>query len=504
MDIAAAYVTIGTNGTRRRLINGEGEGSKMTYRIERDFLGEKEVPLDAYYGIQTMRAVENFPITGIPVHHELIIALAHVKKAAAIANASTHMLPRPIADAIVQAADEIILGGLSDQFIVDSIQGGAGTSINMNMNEVLANRALEAMGKEKGDYFHCSPNNHVNMSQSTNDAIPTAIKIAAYQQAHRLLETLEALQRGFADKASRWDGIIKMGRTHLQDAVPIRLGQEFGAYAAVIGRDVSRIGSATGHLLTVNMGATAVGTGLNAKPEYIAEVVRLMAEDLGIALVSADNLVDATQNTDAYTELSAALKVCAVNLSKICNDIRMMASGPRAGLAELALPPRQPGSSIMPGKVNPVMAEVVNQTAFQVIGNDHTICLAAEAGQFELNVMGPVIAMNLLQSLRILRNAVDVFIQFALEGMEANIERCEKYVRESFGIVTALNPHLGYEVAAGLVKEALKTGLPIRDIILERGLLTPEEIDVILDPYHMTSPGISGEWLIGKGGDPQT
>ncbi|MEK0315899.1 aspartate ammonia-lyase [Cohnella sp. 56] len=473
----------------------------MTYRIERDFLGEKEVPQEAYYGIQTMRAVENFPITGIPVKHELIVALAHVKKAAAKANAMTRLLPQPIADAIAQAADEVAQGSFADQFIVDSIQGGAGTSINMNMNEVLANRALELMGREKGDYFHCSPNNHVNMSQSTNDAIPTALKIAAYIQSHRLLQTLAELRSGLAAKASLWDDVIKMGRTHLQDAVPIRLGQEFGAYAAVIGRDVTRIATATGHLLHVNMGATAVGTGLNAKPEYIIEVVRLMAEDLGIPLVSADDLVDATQNTDAYTELSASLKVCAVNLSKICNDIRMMASGPRTGLGELALPPRQPGSSIMPGKVNPVMAEVVNQTAFQVIGNDHTICLACEAGQFELNVMGPVIAMNLLQSLRILRNAVDVFMKYALEGLEANRERCAAYVRDSFGIVTALNPHLGYEVAAGLVKEALRTGQPLRDIILERNLLTQEEIDIILDPVQMTSPGISGEWLIGNNGD---
>ncbi|MBB6735201.1 aspartate ammonia-lyase [Cohnella zeiphila] len=472
----------------------------MDYRTEKDFLGEKQVPADAYYGVQTLRAMENFPITGVPVHQELIWALAHVKRAAALANMKTKMLRAPIGEAIVKAAEEVAGGALASQFIVDSIQGGAGTSINMNMNEVLANRALEHLGHRKGEYFYCSPNNHVNMSQSTNDTIPTAIRIAAHRLTKSLLETLGRLREGFEAKASKFDGVIKMGRTHLQDAVPIRMGQSFGAYAAVTARDVVRIARAAEQLLAVNMGATAVGTGLNAKPSYIREVVSLLAEDLGIPAHAAANLVDATQNTDAYTELSASLKVCAVNLSKICNDIRLMASGPRAGLNELDLPPRQPGSSIMPGKVNPVMAEVVNQTAFQVIGNDHTICLASEAGQFELNVMGPVIAFNLLQSLKILRNAVDVFVRFALDGMEANRERCADYVHDSFGIVTALNPHLGYEVAAQLVKEALKTGTPIRDLILERHLLTPEEMDVILDPVQMTTPGIAGEWLLTERG----
>ncbi len=465
-------------------------------RIEKDFLGEKEVPADAYYGIQTMRAVENFPITGVPVHQELIRALAHVKKAAAKTNAGLKLLPEKIADAIVAAADEVAEGKFADQFISDSIQGGAGTSINMNMNEVLANRALELMGYAKGDYFHCSPNNHVNMAQSTNDAIPTAIRIAAYTLTQRLLEALRALADGFARKEKQFDDVIKMGRTHLQDAVPIRMGQEFGAYRRVLERDVARISRSADNLLTINLGATAVGTGLNAKVEYIREAAKCLAEDLGIPVRTAEDLVDATQNTDAYTELSASLKVCVVNLSKICNDIRMMASGPRAGLAELKLPPRQPGSSIMPGKVNPVMAEVVNQAAFQVMGNDHTICMACEAGQFELNVMGPVIAFNLLQSLKILRNAVDVFLRFAVEGMEANREQTRSYVDRSFGIVTALNPHLGYEVAARLVKEATATGTPIRELILEKGLLTAEEIDVILDPVQMTTPGIAGEWLL--------
>ncbi|MBW5446232.1 aspartate ammonia-lyase [Cohnella sp. CFH 77786] len=465
-------------------------------RIEKDFLGEKEVPADAYYGIQTMRAVENFPITGVPVHAELLWALAHVKRAAARTNAELKLMPERIAQAIIRAADEVAEGKFADQFISDSIQGGAGTSINMNMNEVLANRALEFLGYAKGDYFHCSPNNHVNMAQSTNDAIPTALRIAAYRLTQLLLEALEGLVGGFSLKEGEFDDVVKMGRTHLQDAVPIRLGQEFGAYRRVLERDVARIRRAADNLLTVNLGATAVGTGLNAKVEYIARVVEHLAKDLDMPLRTADDLVDATQNTDAYSEMSASLKVCVVNLSKICNDIRMMASGPRAGLAELMLPPRQPGSSIMPGKVNPVMVEVVNQVAFQVMGNDHTICMACEAGQFELNVMGPVIAFNLLQSLKVLRNAADVFQRFALDGMEANREQCRAYVDRSFGIVTALNPHLGYEVAARLVKEATATGMPIRELILEKNILTPDEIDVILDPIQMTTPGIAGEWLL--------
>ncbi|MEW9698370.1 aspartate ammonia-lyase [Paenibacillus sp. SI8] len=468
----------------------------MNVRTEKDFLGEKQVPSEAYYGIQTMRAIENFPITGVTIHKELITALAEVKLAAAQANMDMHMLPRKIGEQVVAAAEEVRQGRLTEQFIVDSIQGGAGTSINMNMNEVLANRALELMGESKGNYFQCNPNNHVNMSQSTNDVIPTAIKIAAYRLAEELLITMKALQSSFAQKEHEFDDVIKMGRTHLQDAVPIRMGQEFGAYARVIERDIKRITQASHGLLSVNMGATAVGTGLNAKPAYVESVMLHLKEQTQLPIELAEHLVDATQNMDAYTELSAALKVCAVNLSKICNDIRLMASGPRVGLGELKLPPRQPGSSIMPGKVNPVMAEVVNQVAFQVIGNDHTICLACEAGQFELNVMGPVIAFNLLQSLKIMRNAADVFQRFAVEGMEADRERCKAYVEQSFGIVTALNPHLGYEVAAQLVKEAVRTGSSLKELILEKQLLTLEEIEEILNPIQMTTPGIAGERLL--------
>jgi aspartate ammonia-lyase len=420
----------------------------MLYRIEKDFLGEKKVPEEAYYGIQTLRALENFPITGIAIEKELVIALAEVKKAAALANMDLKLLTSEIGGAIVEAANEVIGGNHAHQFMVDSIQGGAGTSINMNMNEVLANRALELLERKKGEYFYCSPNTHVNMSQSTNDTVPTAIKIAAYRLTQDLLKSLEALQEGFVQKEKEFDGIIKMGRTHLQDAVPIRLGQEFSAYACVLKRDVNRIGRAAEDLLHINMGATAVGTGLNAHKDYIKRVTGYLSKQVGFSLRSAENLIDITQNTDAYVTLSSALKICAINLSKICNDIRLMASGPKAGLNELHLPPRQPGSSIMPGKVNPVMAEVVNQVAFQVIGNDYTICMASEAGQFELNVMGPVIAFNLLQSLRIMRNAMDVFLEYAVHEMKAHEQMCTEYVQKSFGIITALNPHLGYETAA--------------------------------------------------------
>jgi aspartate ammonia-lyase len=465
----------------------------MEFRTEKDFLGEVQVPAYAYYGIQTMRAVQNFPITGVPVHKELLIALAEVKKAAALANMQTGKLREKVGSFIVRAADEVIGGQLMNHFIVDCIQGGAGTSINMAMNEVLANRALELMGENKGDYFYCSPNNEVNMSQSTNDTIPTALRISAYRLAQSLISVMETLRLSFMHIAQQYDHVVKMGRTHLQDAVPIRVGQEFKAYANVIGRDRARLMHAAEGLLELNMGATAVGTGLNAKPAYITSVTERIAELTGIPVTTADDLVDATQNTDVFTALSAALKIHAVNLSKMCNDIRLMASGPKAGLSEIKLPPRQPGSSIMPGKVNPVMPEVINQISFQVMGNDHTICLACEAGQFELNVMMPVVANNLLQSLKMLRNGLTAFNDYAIVGLEVNEENCRSYVDNSYGIITALNPHLGYDVASRLVKEAEATGMTIRELIEERQLLTREEIEAILDPFAMTTPGIAGE-----------
>jgi len=467
-------------------------------RLEKDFLGTKEVPEDAYYGIQTIRAAENFPITGQRIHPELIRAMAMVKKGAAIANMEIKRLLPSKGEAIVKAADEIIDGKWFDHFIVDPIQGGAGTSINMNTNEVIANRALELIGKEKGSYADISPNNHVNMAQSTNDSFPTAVHLATLTMIEKLLQTMQELKQAFERKAEEFDSVIKMGRTHLQDAVPIRLGQEFQAYARVLGRDIERLAATKKNLLHINMGATAVGTGLNADVRYIEHVAKVLAELSGFPIEPADHLVDATQNTDAYTEVSAALKICMMNMSKVANDIRLMASGPRAGLGELSLPARQPGSSIMPGKVNPVMCEVINQIAFQVIGNDHTICLASEAGQLELNVMEPVLVYNLLQSLEIMNNGFRVFREHCVEGIQANVERCREYVENSVGIITALNPHLGYEVVSRIAREAILTGKPVRELCLLYNVLTEEELNIILDPYQMTNPGIAGAELLNK------
>lgn len=472
--------------------------SEVKVRIEKDFLGTKEVLADAYYGIQTLRAVENFPITGYRIHSELIKAMAIVKKAAALANMETGRLYGGLGEVIVKAADEIIEGKWHDQFIVDPIQGGAGTSINMNTNEVIANRALELLGEEKGDYFTLSPNSHVNMAQSTNDAFPTAIHISVLSLLDKLLDTMSIMREVFSKKAREFDSVIKMGRTHLQDAVPIRLGQEFEAYKRVIERDIERIKHTRGHLYEVNMGATAVGTGLNANPKYIKNVVLHLSEISGYPLTNADHLVDATQNTDAYTTVSAALKVCMMNMSKIANDLRLMASGPRVGFNEIILPARQPGSSIMPGKVNPVMPEVINQVAFQVIGNDHTICLASEAGQLELNVMEPVLVFNLIQSISIMNNGFKVFTDHCLVGIEANKEKLEKDVERSVGIITAVNPHLGYEAVSRIAREAILTGKSVRELCLAYDVLTEEELDLILNPYEMTNPGIAGEELLNK------
>ncbi|KAB2336192.1 aspartate ammonia-lyase [Cytobacillus depressus] len=471
---------------------------EQNIRIEKDFLGEKAIPITAYYGIQTLRAVENFPITGYRVHEELIRALAMVKKAAALANMDVKRLYEELGNVIVQAADEIIDGEGHDQFIVDPIQGGAGTSMNMNVNEVIANRALELLGHEKGSYVHLSPNSHVNMSQSTNDVFPTAIHIATLNMLEKLLITMQYMQEVFREKAQQFDHVIKMGRTHLQDAVPIRLGQEFEAYSRVLERDIKRIRQSGQHLCEVNMGATAVGTGLNADPRYIESVVRHLGQISDLPLIGAEHLVDATQNTDAYTEVSAALKVCMMNMSKIANDLRLMASGPRAGLAEITLPARQPGSSIMPGKVNPVMPEMINQVAFQVIGNDHTICLASEAGQLELNVMEPVLVFNLLQSISIMNNAFRAFTDYCLLGIEANEERLKEFVEKSVGIITAVNPHIGYEIASRIAREATLKGKSVRELCLQYNVLTDEELDLILNPYEMTNPGISGVALFDR------
>lgn len=468
------------------------------FRIEKDFLGEKKVPADAYFGVQTMRAVENFPITGYKIDPALIKAMAMVKKAAAFANSQIGQLDKKIANAIMTAADEVIEGELDDQFIVDPIQGGAGTSINMNTNEVIANRALEMIGEQKGNYKVISPNSHVNMAQSTNDSFPTAIHLSTLMTLEKLIKVMEDLHSEFMKKANEFDGLIKMGRTHLQDAVPILLSQEFEAYARVLRRDIKRIKATCNNLYEVNIGATAVGTGLNAEPEYIEKAVKSLAEITGLPLKGAEDLVDGTQNTDCYIEVSAALKVCMLNMSKVANDLRMMTSGPRCGLGEINLPARQPGSSIMPGKVNPVMAEVLNQSAFQVVGNDLTISMASEAGQFELNVMEPVIVFNLLQSIKVMTNVFTVFRTHCLSGITANKERLEAYVNNSVGVITAINPHVGYETAASIAREAIISNRPVREIVLERGVLSNSELDLILHPFEMTRPGIAGKELLDK------
>ena len=465
-------------------------------RQEKDLIGVHEVPDDVYYGIQTLRATENFPITGYHPHRELIRALGMVKGAAAEANMHIGALSPTIGKAIVDASRELIEGRFHDQFVVDVIQGGAGTSMNMNANEVIANRAIEILGGKKGEYFKVHPNTHVNMAQSTNDVFPTAVRIACLNVAQDLVEALDNLRQSFEDKAQEFDGVIKMGRTHLQDAVPIRLGQEFASYAHVLGRDLKRIKEAIQSLEVMNMGATAVGTGLNADPEYIKNVTERLGTWTNLPLRLAEDLVDATQNTDAFMEVSGTLRTLAVDLSKIANDLRLMASGPRTGLKEINLPSMQPGSSIMPGKVNPVMAEVVNQVAFQVQGNDFTIALACGAGQLELNVMEPVMVFNLLQSLDILRNVTRVFRDRCIVGITANVERCREMVENSVGIVTAINPHVGYDVASGVAKEAIVCGRSVRDIVLEKGVLTKEELDLILNPYEMTKPGIAGAELL--------
>ncbi|OIJ16959.1 aspartate ammonia-lyase [Anaerobacillus alkalidiazotrophicus] len=466
------------------------------YRTERDLLGKRNIPKDAYYGIQTMRARENFPITGYPPHPELIRAFGYVKKAAAMANREVGVLQADIAAVIIEAAEEVIAGKLNNHFIVDAIQGGAGTSFNMNANEVIANRAIEFLGGQKGEYMRVSPNTHVNMAQSTNDAFPTAIHLSVLRLSDGLTKQIEELIDAMGEKEKEFDDVLKMGRTHLQDAVPVRLGQEFGAYRRVLLRDLSRVQRSICHLYEINMGATAVGTGLNAKPEYIEKVAAYLADITGYPFKTAKDLIDATQNTDVYTEVSSALKIIAINLSKIANDLRLMSSGPRTGINEINLPSRQPGSSIMPGKVNPVMCEVINQISFQVIGNDHTISLASEAGQLELNVMEPVLVFNLLQSLSILENGIRVFTEYAVRGITANIDHCREMVEKSVGIVTAINPHVGYEVASRVAKEAIQTNRPVREICLERGILTEAELNEVLDPKEMTNPGIAGARFI--------
>lgn len=461
-------------------------------RQEHDFLGAKMIPDEAYYGVQTMRALENFQITGAHLDPDFIKAMATVKKASCLTNMKTGRMDPKIGQAIQQATDEIIEGQFLDQFPLDPIQGGAGTSINMNMNEVLCNRALEILGYPRGRYDIISPNNHANMAQSTNDVFPTSIKVCLLKKAQTLNEALIDMAVAFEEKGNEFKDIVKMGRTHLQDAVPITLGEEMDSYGSVVRRAIWRITRSLRALQDINMGGTAVGTGLNAEVEYIKEFPKILTDLTGFHFESAPNLIDTTNSTDCFSEVSSALKVSALTLIKIANDVRLMASGPRCGLNELKVPARQPGSSIMPGKVNPVIAEVLDQTCYQVIAGDMAVTLAVENGQLELNVMEPVLAFNLFNSFRYLTNAVRTFTEKLLKDLQANKEQCQAWVDHSVGIITALLPHIGYETCAATAKEAYTTGVPIRDLILQKGLLSQAAMDRILSPYEMTHPGIAG------------
>ncbi len=462
-------------------------------RIEHDSLGNVKVPAQALWGAQTQRAVENYPISGLHAHPWMIQATVLVKKAAALANQETGRLDEKIARAIVAAADEVLAGQWHDQFVVDVYQAGAGTSHNMNANEVLANRAIELLGGQRGEYRLVHPNDHVNMAQSTNDTFPTAMRVATLLGIRETLPVLERLREAFAAKGREFDHIVKSGRTHLQDATPIRLGQEFAAYGLTMERDIARLRQASETLYELNIGGTAVGTGLNAEPAYITGVVRHLGQLTDFPLRTAESLVQIAPSMSSLVEMSGALRVLAVDLTKIANDLRLLASGPSTGLYEIVLPPVQPGSSIMPGKVNPSMAEMLNMVCFQVLGNDTTVTYAAQAGQLELNVMMPVIIHNLLTSLTILKNATDTFTVRCVQGIVANEERCAEYAFKSAGLVTALAPYIGYEEAASIAKEQIKTGRDVRDIVRERRLLPEEDLAEILQPWAMTEPGIAGQ-----------
>ncbi|MEU6825981.1 aspartate ammonia-lyase [Streptomyces atriruber] len=456
-------------------------------RREHDLLGDRDVPAEAYWGIHSLRATENFPITGIPisVYPQLIDALAAVKEAAARANEELGLLPAAKADAIAAACREIRAGRLHDQFVVDVIQGGAGTSTNMNANEVVANRALELLGHPKGAYEHLHPNEDVNLSQSTNDVYPTAVKVATVSAVHGLLRAMSVVQDAFAAKALEFRDVLKMGRTQLQDAVPMTLGQEFSAYAVMIDEDRARLAEAVELIHEINLGATAIGTGLNAPAGYAETARRHLAEITGMPLVTAANLVEATQDCGAFVHLSGVLKRIAVKLSKSCNDLRLLSSGPRAGLNEINLPPVQAGSSIMPGKVNPVIPEVVNQVAFEVIGNDVTITMAAEAGQLQLNAFEPVILHSLAKSITSLRAACLTLAERCVTGITANTDVLRASVETSIGLVTALNPHIGYTAATEIAQEALSTGRGVAELVLEKGLLPAERLAELLTPERV-------------------
>jgi aspartate ammonia-lyase len=459
-------------------------------RIEHDFLGERELADEAYYGVQTLRALENFDISGVAINRtpSFIQGLAFVKKAAALANRDCGILDEERANAICSACDRIIAGELHDQFIVDAIQGGAGTSTNMNANEVIANAALEILGKKKGDYAIVHPNDHVNLSQSTNDAYPTAFRITLYRELERLVQALEVLRDSFARKGAEFTDVLKMGRTQLQDAVPMTLGQEFDAFAVNVGEDIRRVLEARDLVTEINLGATAIGTRINAPDDYPEKAVEHLKTLTGIPVTLSQNLIEATWDTGAYVQISGVLKRVAVKLSKICNDLRLLSSGPRTGFNEINLPKLQPGSSIMPGKVNPVIPEVVNQVCFLVIGNDVTVSFAAEAGQLQLNVMEPVIAHCLFESIATLVRACHTLRIKCVDGITANAERTREMVLGSIGIVTALNPILGYEVSAALAKEAFESGANIIDLVRSKGLVSDDIIDDVFSIENLMHP----------------
>ena len=458
----------------------------MRTRTEADSIGVMEVPAEAYYGVQALRAKENFPITHQQLHPEFIKSMAKLKKAAAITNRDAGLLPLNIASAIMKACDELIAGKYTDSFIVDAIQGGAGTSANMNANEVIANRAIEILGGTKGDYSIVHPNDHVNMAQSTNDIIPSAGKLTAITLLTGTIKELERLYEALMDKAEEFDSVLKMGRTQLQDAVPMRLGQSFHAYASVLHRDILRLEDAIHTLEMLNMGGTAIGSSINVSPLYLKNICKNLNKITKGNFYLADDLFDATQNLDGFVSVSGVLKTCAVNLSKMCNDLRLLSSGPKTGIGEINLPARQNGSSIMPGKINPVIPEVVSQVAFNIIGHDYTITMAAEAGQLELNAFEPVIFYTLFESIETLGHAAQTLTDNCILGITANKKHCKDLVNASAGIATALCPSIGYTASAALAKKSLKMNVPVRELAIKEGYVTEEEADRLLDPYTMT------------------
>jgi aspartate ammonia-lyase len=464
----------------------------MKFRIERDPLGEVPVPANAYYGAQTVRALENFPVSGLTAHPEMVVATVLVKKAAAEANRALGRLSDDVADAIVSAADEVLSGKLREQFVVDVYQAGAGTSHNMNANEVLANRAAELLGEPRGQYTVVHPNDHVNMSQSTNDVFPTATRLAILSMQDGLLTSAHALANGLRSKSREFAQVLKTGRTHLQDAVPITLGQEFSGYAANVALAARELERTSEHLLELNLGSTALGTGLNAGDDYTDLAVSNLASYTGLLVRPAENRFRVTQSMGDVLAWAGALRRLSVEVSKVASDLRLLSMGPRAGIAEIRLPPVQPGSSIMPGKVNPSVSEMVNQVCYQVAGCDHTIHAAADAGQLELNVMMPVIAWNAVHASRILRQAMKILQERCIAGIEADAERCRELLDRSTAVATALSPHIGYAATAEIAKDAVRTGRAVREIAGERQLLTDAELDVILSAEAMTSPGVPG------------